>query len=389
MKAQYSKRPIGSLRALSQTLQVEVEILQDTASRIKHHYHLHEIPKADGNFRKIQIPTNHIKVIQKRINKHIFDNVIYPPYLHGGIKDRDYVKNATEHAGAEAVITLDVKNFYPSISRERVVSIFQHFCKFPKDVSQLLADLCTLDGLLPQGACTSSHLANLALFDCEYHFAQYCKSKGYTYTRLLDDIAISRKKPFSPQEIEKVIVSVKAMMKRCGLKLNNRKQRITARSNPETLMEVTGLWLNRGKPRAHTEDRRSIRAELHSCESAATNNRTDEDFHNLHNRLSGRVAKLSYLKHKEAANYRGRLQAILPLYDETAATAIFKQAKYLSRSKTSTRAKYAYFQQYHLVNYKANILFRNNITQATIVKKLLEGCKPIGQKDELLYGEPI
>lgn len=389
MRAYYKRAPIGSLEALSKTLQVELGILKDAALQIDLHYHPYEIPKKDGSPRSILVPTHHLKIIQKRINRQIFDNIDYPDYLHGGIKDKDYVKNANEHSGANAIIALDVKNFYPSIKHDRVVEIFKYICKFPTDVSILLADLCTHKGVVPQGACTSSHLANLAFHDGEYHFAQHCATKGYKYTRLLDDITVSKAGSFSDAEIERVIKSVKSFVKKGGGRLNNKKQKIVSRSNPIDLMEVTGLWLNRGKPRAHKDDRRDIRSELHACEQMAKFDRTSEPYHALHNRLSGRVAKLSYLGHSEARSYRQRLQKILPLFDEHKAVSIYKQAQHLRNVKPAARSKYSYFQKYQTVRYMVNILARNDRQRAIAVRQILSRCAPTGNKDELLYDEPI
>ncbi len=389
MKPFYTKKPIGSIEALSKALQVDIGVLKNTAACLDKHYHPHSIPKRDGTFRKISIPTNHLKIIQKRINRSIFSNVSYPNYLTGGIKEKDYVKNAASHSNAEAIISLDIKNFYPSITHKKVLEIFQYFCKFPLEVATLLADLCTFKNQVPQGACTSSHLANLIFHDSEYHFAQHCETKRYTYTRLLDDISISSQKKFSQKEIDNIITSVKKYVKRSGLSLNKKKQKITSRSNPEELMEVTGLWLNRGKPRVHHDDFNKIKAGLFCCETMAKKENTSEEYHKLHGEISGKVGKLSYLKYHKATEYRERLRKILPVYDENAANGIYKNAVHLSKSNKSIRSKFSYFQKYHILNYKVNILFRNNKSRANLIRNILKYCKPTGKKDELLYNEPI
>lgn len=389
MRPYYNARPIGSLAALAKALRVDLGILQKTATEINKHYHPHFIPKKSGGEREISIPSNHLKIIQKRINKEIFENVVYPPYLHGGIAEKDYVKNAFSHSQAEVVIALDVKNFYPTITLKKTEEIFQYFCKFPRDVSQLLAALCCFNNVVPQGGCSSSHLANLVLHDTEYSLVAWLESKGYTYTRLLDDISISSKRKISKEEIDKIITKTKTSLKKSDLKLNNRKQKITSRSNPVEFMEVTGLWLNRGKPRAHRSDRKQIRAEVHNCQRAAAIDLYSEEYHKLHNTVSGKVAKLAYLNHIEAEKYRKILQNILPLYDQNIATSIFKQATYLSKSKSSYRRKFVYFKKYHKVQYKTNILMRSDKQKAMQIKKILENCKPAGNKDELLYEEPI
>ncbi|WP_182282927.1 reverse transcriptase family protein [Comamonas testosteroni] len=389
MRPIFNKKSIGSIEALSDALQVNKHILQNTADNIFQHYHPYEIKKKDGGTRLIHIPTLHLKIIQKRINKNIFDNVTYPDYLHGGIEDKDYVKNALSHANAEAIICLDIKNFYPSITQTRVSKIFQYFFKFPEDVSNLLAKLCCHEERVPQGACTSSHLANLAFFDSEYHFASFCKSKKYTYTRLLDDITISKSSAFSDTEISKAIASVKSIISPHGIKLNNKKQKIVSRSNPKDLMEVTGLWLNRGRPRAHRSYRKVVRLEMHICEKMAKTDRFSEEYHKLHNRVSGKVSKLSYLGHHEATNYRDTLQKILPLYDIHKATNLHKNALILSKVNANIRKKFAYFKRYSKINYELNILARNNKPLSKTIRNILSNCKPSGLRDDLLYNEPI
>ncbi|ABM36663.1 reverse transcriptase family protein [Polaromonas naphthalenivorans] len=164
MQPNYSANPIGSPSALAATLGVSVAVLNDFASTSASKYSKFELAKADGKPRFISSPNHDLKIIQKRINRFVFGNVIYPDYLFGGIEGRDYVKNARVHANAKSLITLDIKNFYPSIREEYVFKIFKHFCKFPDSVANLLTKLTTLDNCVPQGACTSSHLANLVFF---------------------------------------------------------------------------------------------------------------------------------------------------------------------------------------------------------------------------------
>ncbi|WP_447578035.1 reverse transcriptase family protein [Achromobacter kerstersii] len=377
MRAQYTKKPIGSLDILARALDVELSILIGTANSVERHYHPHQIPKKNGGSRMIHIPTQHLKTIQKRINRRIFDNVLYPSYLFGGVREKDYVKNAAEHSGCNALIAMDVKDFYPSITIDVVKKIFQYFFRFPRDVAEILAKLCCLNGQVPQGACTSSHVANLALHDSEYHFVQYCKNKGWTYTRLLDDIAVSSKAKFQPRELEGIIAKIKAMLSRSGLRINNKKTRILSRANPVDLMEVTGLWLNRGKPRAHRADRNAIRKQVYECEMFAKEGREKNEFHEMHNHVSGRVSKLAYLQHVNAQSYRDRLRAILPLFDINQATNILRQAQYMARTTAKNRESIAYCKRYYVLQHRLNILMRTDRALAGTVRNILASCKPI------------
>lgn len=384
MRAQYTKKPIGSLDVLSRALDVELGILVNTANTIDRHYHPYQIPKKKGGFRTIHIPTSHLKSIQRKINSRIFDNVIYPGYLFGGIKEKDYVKNAAQHTGCGALIALDVKDFYPSININAVKEIFQYFFKFPQDVADLLARLCCLNGHVPQGACTSSHLANLSLHDSEYHFAQYCKNRGWSYTRLLDDISVSSKAKFQQKEIDSIVSKVKAMLSGSKLKLNNKKTRILSKANPVDLMEVTGLWLNRGRPRAHRIDRNAIRREVHQCELLAKEGREKKKYHDFHSHVSGRVSKLAYLEHANAKDYRDRLRAVLPIYDINQATNLLRQAEYMSKTTNNNRASVSYYKKYHVLKHRLNILMRTDRGLVRRIQSILSTCKPAIRSSDML-----
>lgn len=124
-----------------------------------------QIIKKSGGVREIRAPKPILKTIQRRINTRIFSHCTFPLYLQGSIKDnlnpRDFFSNAKIHSSSKTVIAADIENFYPSVSAGSVKQVFKYLFKFPDDVADFLVSLTTLDGALPQGAPTSSYLANL------------------------------------------------------------------------------------------------------------------------------------------------------------------------------------------------------------------------------------
>jgi hypothetical protein len=387
MKPLYLGKPIGSEAALAATLGVSLEVLRDFATAADKKYSSFEILKKNGKPRLICSPNNDLKILQKRINRSIFGNIKYPEYLFGGIAGQDYVKNARRHVGAKALITMDVCDFYPSIKIKTVEVIFQHFCKFPPTVVKLLAALTTLNGSVPQGACTSSHLANLVFFDLEHRVVSDFKDKNLVYSRLLDDVCISSKILIKPNDVTAVINKVAALLTVRGFRIRKDKTRITSISNPEELMEITGLWLNRGAPRAKPEDRKDIRAEMHSCEGKFLLSRTAPDYHKEHDSLSGRVAKLTYLEHHEAASYRDKLRAMLPHYNASEASKVLYLVDALERTSKSDRGKYSYIERYHKLQHSINILSRTETAIARSLRLRMEKCSPTTTRDFLTYGE--
>lgn len=385
-KSVYRSKPIGSLAALSLALNTKTSALQSIATRTSTLYASFSTPKKDGTQRPIVSPHKELKFLQKRINRQVFENIDFPPYLFGGIKDRDYVKNAIVHQNAKALIALDVKNFYPSISEGHVQSIFQNFCNFPKDVAHLLTKICTLEGKVPQGACTSSYIANLVFYDVEPLLVDYLNSKNLRYTRLLDDISISsHHRNFSKKEIEEIIERVTAMLSNKGMHLKNKKTRITTKSNPVDLMEVTGLWLNRGKPRVKREERINIRHELRLLSDLFKISRTSEDYHKKFNHTSGRVAKLSHLGYADAQIYRSKLREKLPFLGIDEIIHLRRQVHGLSKSLPKQRDRFEYIDKFNRIRYKVMILRRNNVAEFNRLNTILDGCRPSKTKEQIIY----
>lgn len=387
MKPVYSGKPIGSVQALAKTLGLSLPVLTSFAATASAKYTHFDIPKANGKRRSISSPNHDLKIIQRRINRFIFGNVQYPQYLFGGIEGRDYVKNASVHAHAKALITLDIKDFYPSIQEIDVLKIFKLFCNFPDPVAKLLTKLSTLNGSVPQGACTSSHIANLVFFDTEHRIAREFSQKKLTYSRLLDDMCISSKTLMQAETLNATITSITALLSSRGFKLKNNKTKIFSASDPQNLMEVTGLWLNRGLPKVKRKERMDIRSELHRCEELFKLSRTNPDYHLEHDRLSGRIAKLAYLKHFESKDYRARLRKILPHFDVKDRTKTIKLVTVVERTLASDRDKYSFVEGFHQICYRINILSRTDAALARNLRSRMNSCRPSITKEQIIYGE--
>ena len=163
----FKGRPIATLDALARALRVSLRQLRWVIGRADTLYRpLKPFTKPDGSVRQTYNPAAPLKDIQRRINRNIFSRVEFPTYLQGGIRDRKAprhcVANARLHSRPRIVINLDIANFFPSITSRQVHDIWQNFFRFPPGIAEELTRLTTYDGRLPQGAPTSSYLANLS-----------------------------------------------------------------------------------------------------------------------------------------------------------------------------------------------------------------------------------
>lgn len=386
LKVKYNAGSIGTVDVLAKTLGMDRQVLLDMANTASARYYEFSLKKKDKTDRLITAPNFDLKLVQKRINKAIFENVSYPDYLYGGVSEKDYFKNAIRHSGAHVLISLDIRNFYPSITYASVKKIFQYFCKFSEDVSSILADLTTKDGFVPQGACTSSHLANLLFFDLEHDLVHQLKQQKIVYSRLLDDICLSSTKPLAEKKIQELINKISVFTKLAGCQLKKKKTRITSVSNPENLMYVTGLWINRGRPRVDRVERDLIRVQVNKCIEYSKLSKETQGYHALHNRVSGLVSKLSYIGHPEANGFRVSLQSALPEYGTYDEYKTQKDVVSLSKASKDTRKKLAYYVRFHQMKYRVSIHFRTNTDLARKLTETLNKCTPLATREELIYG---
>ena len=202
--------------------------------------------KKDDTLRITHNAKPELKLIHERLKMRILRKVKYPPYLFGGLPSlhdgdaRHNIANATAHSGANIVLQLDIRNFFPSVTEEIVETIWRRCFRQPRDVARLLCRLTTYDNMLPQGWKTSSYLASLALWDVEPNLVSSLEADGLTYTRFVDDIAVSSSRFVTKEQQEGVIRTITSTLGAKGLRLKRSKLSIDSRS---TAQEITGVGL--------------------------------------------------------------------------------------------------------------------------------------------------
>ena len=127
----------------------------------EHFYRHFSIPKKNGSFRSIDEPLPDLKYVQTWILRNILEQCSVSEYAKAFVKGRTLKHNARFHRAQNVVVTMDIKDFFPSISIDEIVNIFENMGYF-HDVSCFLAYLCCYNGTLPQGAPTSPYLSNMS-----------------------------------------------------------------------------------------------------------------------------------------------------------------------------------------------------------------------------------
>lgn len=307
LKPKYVLNPIRDISSLALALSVPEDLLLKTASRADGLYRKAKpIVKPDGSIRQPFDALPPLKSIQRRIKDRILKRVLFPEYLTGSLSGRDYRTNAALHVGSKIIICEDVEGFFPSTNRERVSDIWLNFFRFSEDVATLLTNLTTMNGKLPQGAITSSYLANLAFWDYEPRLYAKLAQMNVIYSRYVDDISMSSKQFLSKEEQTKLIAQVYGMLNHHGYKAKRRKHETFSSGKA---MFATKLMMNR-KPALRSTERQNIRAAVHAIEKRIALGESGLEIKAELNRVTSRVGRLGSFHPTEARTLKQRLQVV-------------------------------------------------------------------------------
>jgi hypothetical protein len=230
------------------------------------HYRRWQIPKRDGSMRTITAPKRHLKAAQRWALRHVWDKLPVHGAAHGFLTARSIVTNARAHAGADVVVKIDIKDFFPTITFRRVKGLLRK-AGLPEQVATLLALLSTeppRDVLahrgktlyvasgpraLPQGAPTSPAITNALCRRMDRRLSGLARLLGMRYTRYADDLTFSwrktKKAPVAP--IGVLLRGATTILRSEGFRVHPQKTRIMRAGVRQA---VTGLIVNRAPSNA-------------------------------------------------------------------------------------------------------------------------------------------
>lgn len=211
------------------------------------------IKKNKIDYRTISEPLPNLKNIQRWILREILSKLEPSEYSKAFRPNYSIKDNAKFHKRQKKVLTIDIKNYFESIGYNRVLVFFRNL-GYNKQVSIMLANICTLDNGLPQGAPTSPMLSNLITKKLDRRIAGFTKKQNIRYTRYADDLTFS-----GDFDEGYVIRFTKSILNSEGFAINDSKTRVRLRNQRQ---EVTGIVVNE-KMQASRSYRRDFRKEMY------------------------------------------------------------------------------------------------------------------------------
>lgn len=303
-KPSYPCDPIRTVAALARALRMSEAELLRICDRANASWR--KVKPEPGSTRETFDAHGPLKALHRKLKNCIFSRVYFPDYLQGSLKGRDYVSNADLHKNKQVLICEDVKKFFPSVSATFVEDVWRGFFGFSSEVACVLTRLTTKDGALPQGAITSSFLANLVMWRREPLLQAKLEAMGITYSRYVDDMSMSSAVHLDKAAQTKVIGMVYGMLAAHGLKAARHKHEVFSASQQ---MITTKLIVNR-KPSLTAVKRSKVRAQVHQLEMAATSGASEIELRELANKASQRVGQLARFHKRSGQLLRDRVKVI-------------------------------------------------------------------------------
>ena len=104
--------------------------------------------------------------------------------------------NAFAHLQKRFILNIDLKDFFPSITENRVTGVLKSI-GIDYQVALTIARICCYEGRLPQGAPTSPVLSNMICFRLDRELLSFAKEARCIYTRYADDLTFSSYQPMA------------------------------------------------------------------------------------------------------------------------------------------------------------------------------------------------
>jgi RNA-directed DNA polymerase len=246
--------------------------------------------------RLVHEPSPALKQLQRKINQKLLSSAPLPAYVCGGVANKSILGNVGIHAGAKTVVTIDIRDFFPSVTATQVFSLWAELLNCPREISAFLTRLTTLRGRLPQGAPTSTAIGNLVLRSVDLRVAALCEKESVKYSRWVDDLTLSGDHP------QRLIGSVIQILRSAGFRVRHGKVKVMGARSRKI---VTGVVLG-GCNAVPRERLRWIRAGIHKLRSGSPK---PYEVEYLIQRLDGEISYVAMISPDKGIRLRGELKA--------------------------------------------------------------------------------
>ena len=143
-----------------------------------------------GKVRLLCYPEGELKLCNKAIAR-LLNRIILPSYYMSPRVRRSIYDNAELHSKGHVVYKLDVRQFYPSVTRNQVFQFFKVRCGIYPDVARTLTELLTADGTVFFGGNATPRLVALMFAPMFDEIDEIVRSHGGEFSVWVDNMIAS------------------------------------------------------------------------------------------------------------------------------------------------------------------------------------------------------
>lgn len=197
-------------------------------------YHVTKKQKRDGTWKKICAPTPPLKLIQRRVDRHIL-RPWKPARNAFGFSGGSIVDALTPHLGNKSMLQVDLVEAFPTIRSDRIFEwltegrkivhkvdswltdrrlgstvihrrVIEAHGHFSWHVARFLTELATFEDRLPRGAPTSPRIFDQICRSLDNSLQRLATNVEGIYTRYADNIFFSMDVEYFPQSVRNAIL---------------------------------------------------------------------------------------------------------------------------------------------------------------------------------------
>lgn len=302
---------IQSLDDFSELTHISKYTLYQLSHNSDKYYKTYHILKRNGKKRIISQPNKKLKGLQSWILVNILERLKVSSSCKGFEKGSSTYHNAKPHINANALLTMDLKDFFSTVTQKQVFNIFKSV-GYNNLVSVVFSNICTYKETLPQGSPCSPKLANLSAWKLDVRIQGYVGKRGINYTRYADDLSFSS---LAPPKIVQIIPMITKIIEEESFKINPAKTRIAGLARAKI---VTGLVLSSDSIGIGKNRYKILRAMIHrlTLPSEQLNN-------SLFNQVKGWLAYLKSVDIKRLNKAKKYIKELSIIHPESLVTKLF------------------------------------------------------------------
>lgn len=294
-----------TMEELSELTRLSTKLLYCLSMKSKKYYKFKHIPKRNGALREISIPSYTLHIVQLWILTKILNKIRPTDRAMAFRKGKDgnfgHKMNAYYHADTLYGLSIDLKDFFSSITANKVYTVFSNL-GYNNFASTILTNLCTLEGKLPQGSACSPAISNIVCITLDKRLIGLCEKRGIRYSRYADDMYFSCDDKIL---LLKNFTIIKKIIKDEGFIINEKKVNFHTPSNKKQITGITVASIRnkdevRFQLKAPRKLKQKIRAEILTCLVSGNYEKKEH--------ILGEISYVNFIEKENEISYKNRVK---------------------------------------------------------------------------------